>query len=314
MSVSEFLPEYQELFDESGVQGVIQGLINTLRLSPEDVFQLFVTDPDPVLQSMIGTDPDLNMFLSSNEVLNLLKSEGGRPDIVETLRTLPNVPRDTMALNLFMQRIGSNLLPIPPGVADAASMSGEVLKTSAKAVLYVASKTAPNSRLGAALRSLAAGLVAASPYSNAVILGGGMAATLASSQIWDGIQAIYTMWNSFSSEQKAEVPETMKESLLIAQKIEKLLKNAELKDKDFEMVAKLGKTLSAGGMSSTVRQMLSKEYELHALSVLKRQLQNVFNEKTPLYQFSGMALKDRATRRAPSKPSLSGYPSVIGIH
>ncbi len=308
MSVLKFLPDYEEIFEDSGVQGIIDGLVNDNGLDRTDVFQLFVTDPDPVLQSMIHTNPDLNMFLSSPVVLDLLKNEGWGPGQKEAFLALPGAP-DAFNLDFFMDWAGASLLPTQ--VKQAAGYSETALKSTAALLSHLASKTGQNSRLGAALRTMSAGLLAASSHSKSAILIG----SLAASQIWDGVQAIYTMWNSLTMEQKKEAPETMMQALKVAERIENLLKNADVKDKDTEMITKLAKTLSSGNITNTARQLLNQEYENHALSVLKRQLQNVFNERTPLYEFSPMAAVARATRAAGNNPSLSGYPSsVIGIH
>ena len=312
-TVAEHLPDYEEIFKSSGVQGIIDGLQTAYGLEGTDVFEIFVTDPDPILQGMIQTNPDLNMFLSTPMVLDLLKNQGWGPGEKEAFLALPGAP-DAFTLDFFMNWVGSSLLPVPPNVKAAAAASGGVLRASAGLLNNLASKTAPNSRLGTTLRTLSAGLVAASEHSNAAIMGIGLIGGLASTQIWDGIQAIYTMWYGLSTQQQQEAPETLKQALKVAERIEQILKNAEIKDKDMDMVAKLGKTLAAGGMSNIARQMISQEYELHALSVLKRQLQNVFNERTPLYEFSSMALKSRATRPAGNHPSLAGPASVIGIH
>lgn len=300
------LPDFQEILDNQGMSGIIGTLSEDYRLSNLDIFEMLVRDTNPDISNAISLDDEARNFLTTDIVSSILGSGVG-PNTMEQLRMLPEFPTDPAGLNAFMRQFGNTLLPRASQPIGIASVG---LTQISKALRLLAAKTGSNHRstIRSGLMSTAAGLDAIAHYGGSYITDG-----IAASQIWDGIQSVWAWWRSQTNEQKQEASLEDKQLINTISSLENLIKNAGLIDKDSNMVSQLATALKVGNLSGTAKQILHTEYENHVLSLLKRQLQDVLNERLPLYQYTGMAMIDRATRKAGST-TLSGYPaSAIGI-
>ena len=311
--IQDMLPDFQDIVDSEGINGVISRLTEDYRLSNLDVFELLTRDTNPDISQAVGLDDEARNFLNLDIVSTLLGSGVG-PNTLEQMRMLPEYPQNPAALNAFMRQFGNTLLPRSTRPVGIASVG---LTQASKALRYLAARSTISHRstIRSGLMSAAAGLDTIAAYGGGYITDG-----IAASQIWDGIQAVWSWWSSQTKEQKAEATDADRQLLQVVKTVEGLIRNADIVDKDSEMVVKLAAALGTGlgtgnrsQITGVAREMLHKEYENHVLSVLKRQLQDVLNERLPLIEYSAMGAIERATRKAGSK-TLSGYPgSTIGI-
>lgn len=309
--LGQMIPEYAEIYEEDGLQGVLDAVMDLGAIEPWEAATLLMNDPFLADQEEIDQGT-IDFFETPGivQILNANAEDGGPYTMIDMQRILESHPDYTTAAGYVWENIFQPLLSRTPAgrqVVQAATM----LNVAHAAVESGSSYFDPNSALGGAFAKLTPVMAGLKNYGIPLLTAGAAAYT-----IWQAGAMVNNWWNSKTPEEKKTVSVEEKEAFDTVNKFIDKIKSSKVIDKDIEMATELAKKLTSQQFSRVEKNILNKEYENHVLSVLARQLKQVMQDKLPLSEFSSFEAKRRAVSSTYKYPGTipEGNPSsVIGI-